>query len=228
MSAGDTPAVAAFDFDGTLTSGDSLWRFLHEVCGTKSTLSTLARHFRGLAWSAIAGGTAADQAKAAVFQAMLAGRDSAELASAGERFAAHLLARRHRPEIVARLGWHRSQGHHTVIVSASPEIYLVPAGRHLGTDGVIATRLAVGSDGRLTGGMDGDNCRGPEKARRLTAWLDERGLAGKARLWAYGNSAGDRDLLAMADVPVNVGRLGRIGKLGRQFPATMRSVLRSG
>jgi hypothetical protein len=36
-------------------------------------------------------------------------------------------------------------------------------------------------------------------------------------LWAYGNSAGDRQLLAGADVGVDVGRLGRFGKL-RGFP----------
>jgi hypothetical protein len=32
-------------------------------------------------------------------------------------------------------------------------------------------------------------------------------------LWAYGNSAGDRPLLAGADVGVDVGRLGPMGKL---------------
>ena len=34
-------------------------------------------------------------------------------------------------------------------------------------------------------------------------------------LWAYGNSAGDRQMLAAADIGVDTGRLGRLGKLRR-------------
>jgi phosphatidylglycerophosphatase C len=48
--------------------------------------------------------------------------------------------------------------------------------------------------------MLGGNCRGPEKVARLEAWL-----AGRApRIYAYGNSSGDRELLARADVGVMV------------------------
>jgi phosphoserine phosphatase len=36
---------------------------------------------------------------------------------------------------------------------------------------------------------------------RLHAWLEANGLTG-ARLWAYGDSRGDREMLAMADRPV--------------------------
>jgi phosphoserine phosphatase len=31
-----------------------------------------------------------------------------------------------RPEAVGRLHWHQAQGHRTVLLSASPEIYLKP------------------------------------------------------------------------------------------------------
>jgi phosphatidylglycerophosphatase C len=63
---------------------------------------------------------------------------------------------------------------------------------------VLCTEAVVGDDGRYTGAMVGANCRGPEKVRRLRAWMDEQGL-GDAMLWAYGDSAGDRELLASAD-----------------------------
>ena len=50
--------------------------------------------------------------------------------------------------------------------------------------------------------VDG-NCRGPEKARRLLAWLDaNHGGRDAVELWAYGDSPGDRELLAAADKPV--------------------------
>ena len=34
-------------------------------------------------------------------------------------------------------------------------------------------------------------------------------------LWAYGNSAGDLEMLHAADIGVDAGRLGRFGKLRR-------------
>ena len=49
-------------------------------------------------------------------------------------------------------------------------------------------------------GLDGANCRAAEKVRRLDAWLAERRLQ-DATVWAYGDSAGDRELLARADHP---------------------------
>jgi phosphoserine phosphatase len=115
--------------------------------------------------------------------------------------------------------WHRAQGHRLVIVSASLDFYLSPVARDLDVDAVLATRLAVGPDGRLTGTYEGRNCRGHEKLVRVRRWIDDTGGPGATTpvLWAYGNSAGDRQLLAGADVGIDVGRLGRIGAL-RAFP----------
>jgi phosphatidylglycerophosphatase C len=110
-----------------------------------------------------------------------------------------------RDDTVARLSWHRKQGHLVVLVSASYGLYLDVLGRTLGVDAVLATRLA--SDGAtFTGTLVGKNCRGPEKLRRLDEWLATRdGVDGGRHgvvLWAYGDSAGDRELLGAADHPV--------------------------
>jgi phosphatidylglycerophosphatase C len=70
---------------------------------------------------------------------------------------------------------------------------------------VIATRLEVGSDGRLTGHMDGANVRAEQKAIRLSEVLNGS-RPGSVELWAYGDSAGDDQMLAMADHPTLVGR----------------------
>jgi phosphatidylglycerophosphatase C len=117
---------------------------------------------------------------------------------AGADFARTLPARL-RPELVDQLTWHRQQGHEVVLVSASLLAYLQPFATDHGIDHVIAVGLEVGADGRLTGDLTGPNVRGPEKAVRLRAWLDDEP---PAHLWAYGNSSGDTELLAMADVPV--------------------------
>jgi phosphatidylglycerophosphatase C len=66
--------------------------------------------------------------------------------------------------------------------------------------------MAVGNDGRLTGELAGANVRHDEKVRRLEAWL---GKDQAIELWAYGDSGGDRELLARADHAVRV----RGGKL---------------
>jgi len=73
----------------------------------------------------------------------------------------------------------------------------------LGIHGVAATRLELGPGGRYTGRLQGANCRAEQKVVRLDAWLAERGLHRRqVTLWAYGDSAGDRQLLAVADHPV--------------------------
>ena len=72
---------------------------------------------------------------------------------------------------------------------------------------MLATRLAVGADGRLTGELDGANCRGPEKVRRLHEWLDTaHGGRSAVEVVAYGDSPGDREMLADADEPHWVGK----------------------
>lgn len=110
-----------------------------------------------------------------------------------------------RPDTVARLAWHRAEGHRVVLVSASLRSYLTPLGEHLGADAVLCTDVEVGADGRLTGRLAGANCRGPEKVARLRRWLAGAGLERDAvELWAYGDSAGDRELLAAADRPLLV------------------------
>jgi phosphatidylglycerophosphatase C len=136
-------------------------------------------------------------------------------------FAERHLARRLRQDARQRLEWHRRQGHHVVIVSASPERYVRHAGELLGVDAVLGTRLAVGGGGLLTGGYEGKNCRGAEKYARLVVHLRAHGLLGgggdQPELWAYGNSRGDLRLLRAADHGVDAGLLGPLGRL-RRFP----------
>lgn len=150
--------------------------------------------------SALRGGR--DPAKEQLVGWIVSGMEAESLADLGEDFARSLLRRKLRPEMRRRIDWHRSRGDQVVIVSASPAVYVEPAGRQLGVDGVIATDLEFDANGRCTGRFRGPNCRGAEKATRLTSWLRDR----PARVWAYGNSKGDNELLAMADVAVRVRR----------------------
>ena len=222
---GGTPGratVAAFDFDGTLTDAGSAFPWLFDLRGLWPVLSTVVRYAPALLRAAVVGGTAADDVKEKIFIRLLGGLPAAEVDRRSAEFAARHLRRHLREDARARLEWHRRRGHHTVVVSASPEAYVGPAGELLGVDGVVATRLAVGGGGLLTGGYEGKNCRGAEKYARLVVHLRAQGLLssnGGAQpvLWAYGNSRGDLRLLNAADHGVDAGKLGPLGRL-RRFP----------
>jgi phosphatidylglycerophosphatase C len=194
--------LAAFDLDGTLTHRDTLLPFLHRAVGRGRTYRALLASSLPLARAAAFGGTHRDLAKAAVLRGVLAGAPLDGLTEAAESFAEHVVAQRLRPEVRDRVDWHRNKGHELVLVSASPELYVTPIGRRLGFDTVLATRLEVGADGKLTGLLLGANCRGPEKVMRLREWRGQE----LALAYAYGDSGGDREMLDLAVTAVRVGR----------------------
>jgi phosphatidylglycerophosphatase C len=214
--------VAAFDFDGTLTDSGSVYPFLVALRGHWAVWRATARLLPALTRAALFGGTAADNAKERLFIRLLGGLPLEQVQHSAALFAQTHLQNHLRRDTLDRLHWHQDQGHHVVIVSASPEIYVWPAGNQLGVDGVVATRLALGGGGLLTGGYEGKNCRGAEKYARLVGHLRANGLltsngGEQPVLWAYGNSRGDLRLLHAADHGVDAGRLGPLGRL-RQFP----------
>ena len=70
----------------------------------------------------------------------------------------------------------------------------------LGVDGVVAPSSRSAPTAAAPARLVGGNCRGTAKVARLHAWLDEHhGGRGAVELWAYGDSPGDRELLADAD-----------------------------
>jgi phosphatidylglycerophosphatase C len=194
MAAAPPRVVAAFDFDGTLSRRDSLMPFLRRLCGRPAVVRVVLWRLP-LILAAGAGWISRGRAKEAVLRGLIAGRRLEEVVPVAEGFARHLLDSGMWRPALERLEWHRRRGDAVVIVSASPALYLAPLGRVLGVDAVLATGLEVDASGRLTGRLSGGNVRGPAKVARLDAWLGGR----PAELWAYGNSGGDRQLLARAD-----------------------------
>jgi phosphatidylglycerophosphatase C len=214
--------VAAFDLDGTLTNGGSVFDWLRAICGTKQSYQAALRLGPALTMAAIKGGKAADMTKEDLFSELLRGRDLDEVRAISEQYAAKHVVATLRTDAKARLDYHLASGHHTVIVSASPELYVTEVARILGVEGAVATKLAVDAQGKLTGRYEGKNCRGTEKFSRVTVWMRSQGLLGSSEqapvLWAYGNSRGDRRLLEAADHGVSCARLGRFSRL-RGYPS---------
>ena len=209
--------VAAFDLDGTLTEGGSVFPWLRRIAGTSNANRAALRLSGPLVVGAARSGKSADNAKERLFAALLGGRDLVELTDASRTFALEHLANEGRPPILARLAWHLEEGHDVVVVSASPQIYVDVIAEALHAQGALGTRLAVDARGKLTGGYLGRNCRGSEKMHRLDEWIEQRHYREAPVVYAYGNSRGDRRLLARAAHPFNVGKLGRLGSL-RRFP----------
>lgn len=212
-------SIAAFDFDGTLTQNDTVLPFLVRVCGPAKVARVMARVAPSAGRARFSAATGAlhhrDATKMAVLRELFRGGDPAHLAEQGVAYA-QTLSRRLRPAMVRQLDWHRESGHELVIVSASLMAYLVPFAADQGLHHVIGVELEIGPDGKLTGALVGPNVRGPEKATRLRAWL---GDDEPDDMWAYGNSSGDRELLAMATHPVWVAS-SRSGRNSGRSPAT--------
>jgi phosphatidylglycerophosphatase C len=198
------PVVAAFDFDGTLSTRDNLVPFLCRVAGTATVSQALAGSGARLVRRGRSGWNR-NALKVEVVRRVLTGFDAERFDELGRAFAFEILRRHLRRDTVERVDWHRTQGHRLVVVTASFGVYVRPVAERLRFDAVLATELEVGADGTLTGRLLGANVRGPEKARRLEAWLGDE----PAYLWAYGDSAGDRELWARADRAIRVAKRSR-------------------
>jgi phosphatidylglycerophosphatase C len=185
--------IVAFDFDGTLTTRDSFRAFLAWRAGPARfavRMASLAPAAGAYLWRHDRG-----RLKAAAAAAFLRSLPRAEIERAAVRFAEGHARGLLRPDAVRVWKEWQALGARLVIVTASPEIIVAPFARGLGAERLIGTRLAFDADDRFTGALDGENCRGPEKVRRLHEVFgpDMRLEA------AYGDSSGDREMLAAAE-----------------------------
>jgi len=184
--------VAAFDFDGTLTVRDSFIAFLAWSVPPARLAAALIRLAPAFLVYLIV--RKRGRLKAATIKVLFRGVPRSEFQAQARAFASAKADQLLRPD--ARAAWARlrAQGYKLAIVTASPEDIVAPFARGLGADVLIGTRLRVDSEDRLTGALDGRNCRGPEKVRRLYQVFGlDMDLA-----QAYGDTPGDREMLATA------------------------------
>lgn len=192
--------VAAFDVDKTLTTRDCVVPFLRRVGGA-AFVGRLAVRSPQLLMAILQ--RRRDRIKAIATRAAVRGRTVADVDTLAARFCDEVWNRHMRPDTVARLSWHVSRGHRVVLVSASYRNYLEPLAQRLGAHAVISTELEV-ENGVCTGELRGPNCRAAVKAERLRAWIEHQGWP-VVEIHAYGDSAGDREMLAEAHHATLVG-----------------------
>ena len=73
----------------------------------------------------------------------------------------------------------------------------------LEADAVLCTELET-SDGVYTGRLVGPNCRAAHKETRIRQWCSESGVDLDAIHYAYGDSRGDTEMMALASHPIFV------------------------
>jgi phosphatidylglycerophosphatase C len=188
--------VAAFDFDGTLTYHDSLFYFLLHTHGKiKAFYYFLFLFPTFIAY--LIGKIDRQKTKEKILGYFFSGTSINTVRKLGEKFAREKIRRHLRPAGIERLQWHLKQGHLCILISASLNIYLQPWAQMMGFHESLTSQLAD-ENGIVTGKLRGNNCRGPEKVHRLQELI---GSKEKYYLYAYGDSEGDRELLALADAP---------------------------
>ena len=105
-------------------------------------------------------------------------------------------------EALELIAQHNAEGRTTVIISSSPIEVVEPLARHLGVDGVIATRAEVDESGRYTGELE-FYAYGPHKAEAIRELALRDGLD-LAASYAYSDSITDLPMLEMVGHPVVV------------------------
>jgi len=193
----NSKVVAAFDFDGTISYCDTLIPFLWTITGSLQTGKNLFNDIPFFV-SYRLGKKTRQETKEKILTRFLKDKLFTEIQEKGERFSARFLPKLLRHNALNRLNWHRSLGHNLVLVSANLETYLKPWALKNGFDHLIASKLEVSPEGLVTGKLQGKNCWGSEKTRRL---LELLGPKENFSLYAYGDSRGDLELLQLADYP---------------------------
>jgi HAD superfamily hydrolase (TIGR01490 family) len=185
--------IAFFDFDGTLTHEDSMFsivRFVHGNLGFYWGMLQLSPFLIAFKLGLMG----RKQIKELYLKHFFGGMPVEEFQSHCEAFSETILPKILRKEGLAKLQWHQRENHEVVLVSASAQNWLSQWCRKQQIH-CIATKLEEEA-GRLTGKLDGENCHGEEKVRRIQEIYD---LSTYEEVYAYGDTSGDKPMLAMAN-----------------------------
>lgn len=182
--------VALFDFDGTMTKGDSIADFVR-FCLNKKVLP-LSGFFSILAMTLLwkLGIVAVEKVKSLAVSPMFR-MDESKTQSVCRQFVKERLIPRIYPDALTRLRRHHKAGHIVLIVSASPHCYMQYLKDALPLDGIIATR--ADSSGQII-----KNVVGEEKKRQILLFMEQQQVKPDwERSFAYGDSSNDLAMLHM-------------------------------
>lgn len=186
--------IAFFDFDCTITNTDSLFRFIRYSKGSFRFyigLLMLGPVFLFFKLKLIKNW----RAKEMVLTWFFKGMPESKLLAQGREFADQVIPQIIRPEALDAFDFHRRSGDKIVVVTASLTFWIKPWCDALGFS-LIGTEPEF-RNGIFTGRFAGKNCHGKEKVARIKTVYD---LTAFGKIYAYGDSSADREMLNLADV----------------------------
>jgi phosphatidylglycerophosphatase C len=184
--------IAFFDFDGTITTKDTLLEFIRFCKGSL--------HFYGgflintpylLAYKSRI--ISNQSAKEKILQYFFRNMPVEMFESYCQQFTQRRLPVLIRPKAVEEIRRLKEDGYVVVVVSASPENWIREWAIAMQVE-LIASRLEV-KEGRITGRIIGKNCHGEEKVRRI---MQEYVITDYTTIHAYGDTSGDKPMLGLA------------------------------
>jgi phosphatidylglycerophosphatase C len=184
--------LVLFDFDGTITTRDTLAEFMIYYHGK-------SRYYLGLSvLSPILALYATRlmenwKAKQYFLSWFLKGEDAKRFEAKCLDFSKHVVPALVRPGVLKTLSEYKENGATVVIVSASAENWVKPWCDQHGVR-CIATKLEV-TNNKVTGKIVGKNCHGAEKVCRIKETFE---LSSFSEIIAYGDTSGDKEMLALA------------------------------
>jgi HAD superfamily hydrolase (TIGR01490 family) len=184
--------IAFFDFDGTITTRDTLWEIIRYHRGRAAMYAGIIQLLPALLRFKLKM-LPAQQMKEEVLGYFFGEMPAQDFSTGCESFCREKLPALIRPQALAAIRNHKELGHHVVVVSASAQDWVAPWCRK---ENIIclATRLEV-KNKVITGKIQGINCNGEEKVKRIRAAYH---LENFHEIYAYGDSEGDRPMLALA------------------------------
>ncbi|MCP4213488.1 MAG: HAD-IB family hydrolase [bacterium] len=188
-------SLALFDFDGTITAKDSFVDFLKYAVGKP-------RFYMGMALMSpmmalfFAKLFPAAKMKAMVISHFFKGMREDRFKEIATEYANGPLNSLVKQSALDRIAWHKKEGHTIAVVSASFFYWIQPwCNKH--NLPLLASTLEI-KDSKLTGKLSGKNCKNEEKVRRIKEHFN---LENFNHIYAYGDSSGDTEMLALADEP---------------------------
>lgn len=182
--------IAFFDFDGTITKGDSFGKFLHFTLGSRFYIKVLKNlHILILYKLGIINNATTKQK---ILKSCLGNMKYETLMQKCYEFS-NFLESYCKKSAMEKIKWHKENSHIVVIVSASFEEYLKPFWERREIS-VLATSMEV-QNGVITGNFANENCYGKEKVRRIKLNYD---LSKFKKIYVYGDTRGDFDMLKLA------------------------------